>query len=83
MQFEVWGWKLSGNQVIPVTTDLPAAPESLLKMIRWNCATDSASARCSCRKHGLDCSPDYGQCRGVACTKISAVLGDSDNEEDE
>jgi len=79
MQFEVWVWKLSGNQVIPVTTDLSAAPESLLKMTRWNCA----SARCSCRKHGLDCSPDYGQCRGTACTNISAVLRDSDNEEDE
>ena len=25
LQFEDWGWKLSGNQVIPVTTDLPAA----------------------------------------------------------
>ena len=59
MQFEDWGWKLSGNQVIPVTTDLPAA-ESLLKMIRCNCAIDCASARCSCRKHGLDSSPTCG-----------------------
>lgn len=59
LQFEDWGWKLSGNQVIPVTTDLPAA-ESLLKMIRCNCAIDCASARCSCRKHGLDSSPTCG-----------------------
>ena len=72
MQFEDLGWKLSGNQVIPVTTDLPAAPESLLKMIRCNCATDCASARRSCRKHVLDCS-----------YVVSAVLGDSDDEEDE
>ena len=79
MQFEDRGWKPSGNQVIPVTTDLPAAPESLLKMIRGNCATDCASARCSCRKHGLDCYPAFGQCRGTACTNISAVLGDSDD----
>ena len=47
MQFEDWGWKLSGNQVIPFATDLPAAPESLLKMIRCNCATDCTTARCS------------------------------------
>ena len=36
-----------------------------------------------CRKHGLDCSPACGQCRGTACTNISDVLGDSDDEEDE
>ena len=83
MQFEDWGWKLSGNQVIPFATDLPAAPESLLKMIRCNCATDCTTVRCSCRKHGLECSPACGQCRGTACTNISAVLGDSDDEEDE
>ncbi|CAH3156864.1 unnamed protein product [Porites lobata] len=83
MQFEDRGWKLSGNQVIHVTTDLPAAPESLLKMVRCNCATDCASARCSFLKHGLDCSPACGQCRETACTNISAVLGDSDDEEDE
>ena len=63
----------------PMTT----SPESLLKMIRCNCATGCASARCSCRKHGLDCSSAYGQCRGTACTNISAVLGDNDDEEDE
>ena len=65
-----------------MTTDLPAAPKSLLKMI-CNCATDCASARCSCLKQGLDCSPACGQCRGTACTNIRAVLGDSDDEEDE
>ena len=80
MLFEDWGWKISGNQAIPVTTDLQVAPESLLKMIRCNCATDCAPARCSCRKHGLDCSPACGRCRRTACTNISAVLGDSDDE---
>ena len=63
MKFEDWGWKLSGNQVITVTTDLPAPPESLLKMICSNCATDCASAGCSCRKQGLDSSPACGQSR--------------------
>ena len=80
MLFEDWGWKISGNQAIPVTTDLQVAPESLLKMIRCNCAADCAPARCSCRKHGLDCSPACGRCRRTACTNISAVLGDSDDE---
>ena len=83
MQFEELSWKLKSNQVIPVTADLPVAPESLLKMIRYNCATDCVSARCSRRKHGVDCSPACGQCRGTARSNISAVLVDSDDEEDE
>ena len=66
---EEWGWKLQViHHVIPITTDLSAAPENLLKMIRCNCATECSTARCTCRKHGLDCSPAGGQCKGTGCT---------------
>ena len=49
-------WKVTEGEVLPRMTDLPAAPESLLQMIRCNCSSDCASARCTCRKHGLECS---------------------------
>ena len=71
----------SCNQVIPVTTDHFSrflAQDDPLQLCNWLCL----SARCSCRKHGLDCSSAYGQCRGTAGTNISAVLGNSDDEED-
>ncbi|KAK6181967.1 hypothetical protein SNE40_009742 [Patella caerulea] len=61
---EEWGWLLVGNR----TTDLPPVPEDLLRVIRCNCKTDCDTRRCTCRKHGLDCSAACGECRGVSCT---------------
>ena len=40
MQFEDWGWKLSGNQVIPVTTDhfsRVLAQDDSLQLCNWLC----------------------------------------------
>ncbi|CAH3149973.1 unnamed protein product [Porites evermanni] len=40
MQFEDWGWKLSGNQVIPVTTDhfsRVLAQDDPLQLCNWLC----------------------------------------------
>ena len=46
MSLEDYGWKVTEGQVLPRMTDLPAAPESLLQMIRCNSSSDCASARC-------------------------------------
>ena len=62
---EDYGWKISGCQIFPMTTYLPVALQTLLKMIRWNCATECATIYCSCRKHGLEWSPACGQCQGI------------------
>ena len=34
MSMEDWGWKFTDNQVFPVATDLPPAPDSLLQLIQ-------------------------------------------------
>ncbi len=81
LMLEDYGWKVVGNQVLPLTTDLPAAPQAFLKMIRCNCTTDCATRSCSCRKHGLECSPACGQCHGTACTN-SSIIDDSDDDKD-
>lgn len=81
MCLEDWGWKIVEDQVIPETTDLNAAPDNLLKMIRCNCASDCSSARCTCRKHGLDCSVACGQCKGTSCTNVTRY-DNEDGEED-
>ena len=51
-------------------------------MIRCNCSSDCTSARCTCRKHGLQCSPACGQCRGRGCTN-SPIQFDEDDSQDE
>ncbi|KAK3740764.1 hypothetical protein QZH41_005891 [Actinostola sp. cb2023] len=79
---EEWGWKVRDEQVIPVMMDMPPAPESLLQIVRCNCASGCSTMRCSCRNHILECSPACGQCKGSSCTNSSVLTeeNDSDNE---
>lgn len=53
---EDWGWKLVDGKLLPIARDLPPAHESLLGVVRCNCSTGCSRQRCTCRKHGLDCS---------------------------
>ena len=59
-----WGWEVDNRMLVPMLTDLPAAPEELLTVIRCNCQTDCSTTRCTCRKHGLVCTVACGHCRG-------------------
>ena len=58
---EDWGWKLTVGKLQPDRTDLPPAHASLLEMVRCNCRKDCSMQRCTCRKHGLECSPACGE----------------------
>ena len=82
MSMEDWGWKVTNDQVFPVATDLPPAPESLLQLIRCNCSSDCRSMRCTCRKNGMQCSPACGQCKGSSCTNSSNTV-DYEGEDSE
>ena len=42
-----WGGKVDNNQMVPIMTDMKAAPDNLLKMIHCNCK--SCPPHCSCR----------------------------------
>ena len=78
-----WGWKLQNGQLVAITTDMPAAPDGLLRVVRCNCKTDCSTARCSCRKHGLQCSACCGDCRGTSCTNgVDLCDVDSSTEDD-
>ena len=59
------GWKEMEGGLTPVQTDLPKAPEELLRMIRCNCQTDCSSMRCTSEKHNIKCSAGCGNCRVV------------------
>ena len=56
----LWGWTKDDAVLSPTMTDLPPAPEDLLKIIRCNCLTNCQNARCSCIKHGMKCSVACG-----------------------
>ncbi len=48
--------------------------DGLLKVIRCNCHGDCSSLRCSCRKHGFECTTVCGQCRGTSCSNSSPIV---------
>ena len=74
-----WGWFHNQGRLEPKTTDLAASPESLLQVVHCNCIVNCDTRRCSCRKHGLECSAACGECRGVGCTNS---MTSEDNFED-
>ena len=80
-----WGWKLDGTVLVPVMTDLDAAPESLLKFVRCKCKLSSknpcGSNICSCRKNGLKCVTACGDCRGESCKNAEEVIPDLEEDE--
>ena len=65
-----WGWKLNGNSLVPIMTDLDPAPSHLLQFVRCKCKAENrrcSTSICSCRKHGLKCVSSCGTCRGKSC----------------
>lgn len=70
---EHWGWHIEDNKLLPIRTTLPPAPERLLRIIRCNCKFNCDTKRCSCRKHGIDCSSACGECRGISCSNSSNI----------
>ncbi|GFO18889.1 hypothetical protein PoB_004539400 [Plakobranchus ocellatus] len=45
LQPEMWEWQIFSGSLDPCTTDLPPAPELLLKMVRCNCKSGCRSKR--------------------------------------
>ena len=78
-----WGWKVENNQCLPVMSDGPAAPDSLLQMVHCNCATTCRIVRCSCRKYGLPCTPACGRCQVDSCENPHNHSRTQDDEEDD
>ena len=75
---EEWGWIRKDTGSYPVLTDMPTAPAELLKIIRCNCTTDCATARCTCKKHKMKCSMACRYCRGSSCSSASTFVEDED-----
>jgi hypothetical protein len=70
-----WGWKTSDGKMKPVHSDLDAAPQALLELVRCTCKSGCGTLRCGCRRQGLECSSACSGCRGV-CENMYDHLDD-------
>jgi hypothetical protein len=77
-----WGWHLVNGSLEPVATNLPLAPDIVLKMIKCQCRTGCTSALCSCRLNGHTCVSACSNCQGLTCANsgCKVIRQDSVNE---
>ena len=60
-----WGWQLEEAKFVPIYTDLPAAPDDILNVVRCKCKTGcQPTSNCSCRTNSLTCVTACTNCRG-------------------
>jgi hypothetical protein len=79
---QMYGWKIENNNcLVPVHSELAAAPEDILKMIFCRCTKDCASAKCGCKKASLKCSSACQNCQGNCLNGVPQV--DSEDEEEQ
>lgn len=61
------GWyQDASGELLPLLTQLPLAPQSILQLVKCSCRTSLCRKRCSCRD------------QGIACTELCRCQGDSD-----
>ena len=75
-----WGWRVEGDKLVPVMTDKSPAPDVLIQMIHCNCSGRCNALRCTCRKHGLECTSACGHCQDGNCDNMTndPVIEDDD-----
>ena len=75
-----WGWQYRDGSLVPLSTDRPVAPTSVLRIVSCGCKT-CCRKTCGRPKAGLYCSPMCRYCNGHICSNKHAltVSQDSDN----
>ena len=67
-----WGWQYRDGSLVPLSTDRPVAPTSVLRIVSCGCKTGCRKT-CGCRKAGLYCSSMCRYCNGHICSNIHAL----------
>ena len=62
-----WSQKTAVEELTPVLTRVPLAPESVLEMVKCGCVKSFCSGHCSCKNNNLP------------CTELCACEADPDN----
>ena len=79
MQLTAWAWKDCDGKLMSVLTNLPPAPDELLKIITCNCHTDCNSMRCTSKKYNMKCFSACGNCKGTGYTNLDISIHEEDN----
>lgn len=74
-----WGWIYNDNILVPIETDRPVVPDSVLDLIACGCKTGCLKS-CGCRKVRVCCSPMCSHCNGQTCWNIHSIVTDGDEE---
>jgi len=67
------GWITEDGILKSVTCDLPCAPESILKLVKYSCRKSRCTSSCKCRINGLPCTEmcacaaDDNLCDNIPC----------------
>ena len=77
-----WGLKLKEGKYVAIMTDIAAAPQDVIKLIRCACKVACGRA-CSCVKVGLKCTHLCKECNGVTCSNASIYTTDTEDIETE
>ena len=78
---DVSGWRKNDTEFTPITCLIGPAPTEVLELVKCNCTTGCADARCSCVKNELNCTP-LCKCYGTSCTRF-ATKSPEQNDVDE
>lgn len=62
-----WGWTMNGSNLVPNGGVGEVAPKFVLEMIFCNCKKSECLTLCSCKKFGLRCTAQCGNCCGLSC----------------
>ena len=68
------------GKILPTTTRIPPAPQTILEMVRCHCKTHCTTQRCSCRRHNLACTE---LCLCGECENDEDCYGENDSEDSE
>ena len=74
-----WGWQISNEDYVPITTDEAAGPPDLLKLIRCGCKVQCAN-NCSCWKAGLKCTSSCKEYHGTTCKNLPIITPEPETD---
>ena len=79
-----WGWRAQEGTLIPVETESPVAPDTLLTMVSCGCKPDGCNTMtCSCKKLGLHCTTMCIKCSGHTCCNTAPIIVEELEDENE
>ncbi|KAJ8878929.1 hypothetical protein PR048_019532 [Dryococelus australis] len=79
---ELWEWGHKQNRLMPVTTEDPISPDSILNVIFCKCTTGCGGCKCGCRKCAINCTTICHNCRGECLNGISVTLDENEEVDD-